>query len=85
MLKHHLTVAGEMFGVEDREFDVVFAEKIQQRLLALDLREAAEIAVTPEEIEGIVDDAGPAGLRRVRPAVRKSWCVPHGRPPPRRR
>jgi len=52
MFKHHLTIAGEMLRVEDREFNVVFAEKIQQRLLALDLREAAEIAVTPEEIEG---------------------------------
>jgi hypothetical protein len=52
MFKHHLTIAGEMLRVEDREFNVVFAEKIQQRLLALDLREAAEIAVTPEKIEG---------------------------------
>ena len=42
VLKHLLTVAGEMFGIENRQFDVVFAEKVQQRLLALDLREACE-------------------------------------------
>ena len=56
VLKHLLTVAGEMFRVEDREFNVVLAEKIQQRLLALDLRELAEVAIPPEEIEGVVDE-----------------------------
>ena len=43
-------------GVEDREFNVVFAKKLEQRLFALDLRKAAEIAITPEEIEGVVDE-----------------------------
>ena len=55
MLKHLLPVAGEMFGVENRQLDVVFAEQVQQRLLALDLRKLAKVAVTPEQVEGVVD------------------------------
>jgi hypothetical protein len=37
MLKHLLPVADEMLGIEDRQLDFVFAEKVQQQLLALDL------------------------------------------------
>ena len=55
MLKHLLTVADEMFGKQHGQLNVVLPEKIQQRLLALDLRELAKIAIPPEKIEGVVD------------------------------
>ena len=35
--------------------DIVFAEQVEQALLALDLRQLAEVAIPPEEIEGVVD------------------------------
>ena len=44
-----------MFGKEHGQLDIVFAEQVQQRLLALDLRQLAEVAIPPEEIEGVVD------------------------------
>ncbi len=69
MLEHRLTVAGEMLRVEDREFNVVFAEKVQQRLFALNLWKAAEITITPKEIEGVVDE--PICLRQLKPLMRK--------------
>jgi hypothetical protein len=52
-----LTVADEMFRKQHWEFDIVFAEQIQQRPLALDLRQLAEVAIPPEEVEGVVDEA----------------------------
>jgi hypothetical protein len=55
MLKHLLTVADEMFGKQHGEFDIVFTEQIQQGLLSLNLREFAEISITPEEVEGVID------------------------------
>ena len=56
MFKHHLTVSGEVFGIENRSVDIVFAENVEQRLFALDLWEAAEITITPQQIEGVVDE-----------------------------
>ena len=56
MLKHLLTVADEMFGEQHRHFDIVFAEEVQQQLLALNLRQLAEVAIPPEEVEGVVDE-----------------------------
>jgi hypothetical protein len=41
MLKHLLPVTGEMFGVENREFNVIFTEQIEQCLLALNLWQLA--------------------------------------------
>jgi hypothetical protein len=35
VLEHLLAVSGEMFGVEYRQLNVVLAEEVQQRLLAL--------------------------------------------------
>jgi hypothetical protein len=45
MVKHHLTVAGEVFGTENRVLDVAFTKKIQQCLLALYLRHLAKVAI----------------------------------------
>jgi len=56
MLKHLLTVADEMFGVEHGQLDIALAEQVQQPLLALDLRQLAEVAIAPEEVEGVVDE-----------------------------
>ena len=56
MLEHLLTVADEMLGIKHRQFDIVFAEEVQQQLLALDLRQLAEVAIPPEEVEGVVDE-----------------------------
>ena len=55
MLKHLLAVAGEMFRIKNRQLDIVLTEKIQQRLLALDLREATKVPVPPEKVEGVID------------------------------
>jgi len=57
MLKHLLPITDEMFGIEHRQLDIVFAEQIQQRLLALDLRQLAKVAVAPEKVECVVDEA----------------------------
>lgn len=54
VLKHLLAVPGEMFGVEDRQLDIVFLKEVQQSLLALNLRQLSEIPVTPQEIEGVI-------------------------------
>jgi hypothetical protein len=55
MLKHFLAVPGQMFGVENRLVDVVFAKEIGQRLLALDLGKSSQVSVTPQQIEGVKD------------------------------
>jgi len=51
MLKHLLPITDEMFGIEHRQLDIVFAEQIQQRLLALDLRQLAKVTVAPSQWE----------------------------------
>ena len=56
MFKHLLTVADEMFGKQHWLLDIVLAKQIQQQLLALYLRQLAEIAIPPEKIEGVVDE-----------------------------
>jgi len=55
VLKHLLPVSGEVFGVEHGQLDIVLAKKIEQHLLALDLRQLTEVAVPPEEVECIID------------------------------
>jgi hypothetical protein len=50
VLKHPLTVAGKVFGINDRVADVVYAEKIGEHLLALDVREFAKVAIPPKKI-----------------------------------
>ena len=57
MLKHLLAIADEMFTVDHGSLDTIFTEQVQQRLLAFDLREFAEVSVTPEEVEGVVDQS----------------------------
>jgi len=57
MPKHLLPVADEMFTVNHGRPDAVSTEQVQQCLLALDLRELAEVSITPEEIEGVVDQS----------------------------
>src|SRR5438094_10482019 len=56
MLEHLLTIADEMFGKQHRKFDVVFAEQVQQELLAFDLRQPPKSSVAPEKIERVVDE-----------------------------
>ena len=55
MLKHLLPVTGEMLGVENRPFDAIFTEQVEQCLLALDLWQLAQVPVAPEQIEGVID------------------------------
>jgi hypothetical protein len=62
MLEHLLSVPGEMLGIQHREFDSVLTEQVQHCLLALDLREPAHVAISPEEVKGVVDKSAlPAG------------------------
>ena len=56
MLKHLLPVSGKMFLIEDRQINVVLAEQIEQCSLALNLRNAAKVPVTPQKVEGIIDE-----------------------------
>jgi len=44
-----------MFGVENREFNVIFTEQVEQCLLALDLWQLAQVPVAPQQVEGVVD------------------------------
>ena len=55
MFEHLLPVANEVLRIENPQLDGVFAEKVQQQFLALDLRQLAEVTITPEKVEGIVD------------------------------
>jgi hypothetical protein len=56
MFEHLLFVAGQVFGKEDVEFDVVLSQEIDEHLLPFDLRELAEIPVPPKEVEGVLDE-----------------------------
>jgi hypothetical protein len=71
MVKHNLAVSGEVFGIENLVLDVVFPEKVQQRLLAIDLRKAAKVAIPPKEIEGIIDETALS--------ARGKFCLEFGR------
>ena len=55
MLKHLLPVTCEMFGVENRQFNVIFTEQVEQCLLAFDLWQLAQVLVAPEQVEGVID------------------------------
>jgi hypothetical protein len=54
VFEHFLAVAEKMLGIDDRQIDAVFSEQVRQRLLAVNLGEFAEIATTPQEIEGVI-------------------------------
>ena len=71
MFKHHLTVSGEVFGIENRQLDIVFAEQIQQQLLALLAAAACEGRHYARGDQRRSRPAGPAGRRRVPPAIGK--------------
>ena len=60
-----LPIADEVFGKQHGEFDVVFTQQIQQRLLTFNLREFAEVSVTPEKVEGVSRPVDPAALMLV--------------------
>jgi hypothetical protein len=55
VFEHCLSVAGQVFGVDHRKADVVLPQEIGEHSLALHLRKFAEVAVSPEQIEGVVD------------------------------
>ena len=57
MLKHLLPVACQVLGVNNRGLDVILTEQVLQGLLALDLGELAKVAVTPQQIEGVIDQS----------------------------
>ena len=46
-----------MLRIQHRHFDVVFAEKVQEQLLAFDLGKLAKISIPPEEVKGVVNEA----------------------------
>jgi hypothetical protein len=73
MLKHLLPIAGQMFGVQHWQLDIVLTDQVGQSQLALDLGQLAEIPVAPEQVKGVIDGAGPAYPPPVQPAVRRSW------------
>jgi hypothetical protein len=85
MLEHLLPVAGQMLAVNDRRLDAVFSDVIQQPLLALNLGKPTQVTVTPQEIEGVINQLVLGCPRRVQPAVPKSSFGLRGRPPPPRR
>lgn len=45
-----------MYGIQHRQFDIVFTEHVHQELLTFDLWQLAKVAVTPEQIEGVVHE-----------------------------
>jgi hypothetical protein len=53
--EHRAILLLVLYPRQHRMFDIVLAKKIEQHLLALDLRQLAEIAIPPEEIECIID------------------------------
>ena len=55
MSEHLLSVAGQVLGIDDRMPDVVFPEQLGEHSLALYLRKFPEIAVSPEQVECVVD------------------------------
>jgi hypothetical protein len=57
VLEHFLPVTDQMFGINDRKPDVVFSEEVGEHLLALDLRDFAEIPVSQHEVEGVEHQA----------------------------
>jgi hypothetical protein len=55
VFEHCLSVAGQVLGIDDRMPDVVLPQEIGEHSLALHLRKFAEVAVSPEQIEGVED------------------------------
>ena len=57
MLEHLLAVADEVFGVDDWKANVILAQEIGEHLLSFDLRQFTKVTVSPEEIEGVKEQA----------------------------
>ena len=55
MLKHLLAVAGQVLAVEHRHVDIVLPHQVGQHLLAFDLGPLPQVAISPEKVEGVVD------------------------------
>ena len=55
MCEHLLAVAIQVFGVDDGLFNIIFAEQIGQCLLALNLWKPTQVSITPEQVEGVID------------------------------
>jgi hypothetical protein len=55
MLEHYLPVTGQVLGIDDGLFNIVFAEQISQRLLALNLGKLTQVSITPEQVECVID------------------------------
>ena len=55
MSEHLLAVADQVFGEQHGVRCFAFTEQVEQRLLAFDLRKLAEVTVTPQQVEGVVD------------------------------
>jgi hypothetical protein len=55
VLEHFLAVPDQVLGINDRKLDAVFAKQFGQRLLSFDLREFSEITITPQKIEGVIN------------------------------
>jgi hypothetical protein len=55
MFEHLLTVSGEVLGIKDRQFTLVFSEEVEQSLLPRDLRQLARITISPKKIKGVID------------------------------
>ena len=55
MFEHLLTVSGEVLGIKDRQFNIVFSEEVEQSLLPRDLRQLARITISPKKIKGVID------------------------------
>jgi hypothetical protein len=55
VFEHFLPVADQVFGANDWEPDAVLTQKVRQRLLSLDLRHLAKVAVAPKKVEGVID------------------------------
>jgi hypothetical protein len=55
MLKHLLAVAGQVLAVEHRHVDIILPHQVGQHLLAFDLGQLPQVAISPEQVEGVVD------------------------------
>jgi hypothetical protein len=56
MLKHLPPVADKMLALDDGSFDAVLIHQVAQGLLAFNLRKLAEVTITPEKVESVIDE-----------------------------
>ena len=55
MLEHLLTVSDQMSGKQHWVWCIALTYKVEQSLLAFDLRKFAEVTIAPQQVEGIID------------------------------